>query len=315
MSGKKSGVVAMKWKMHHKAFTSVAAATLVGLLAGSASGDGLVAGPRDLSIAERTVLTRQIDDLRAADPAIVDAVANVQGHRPAYYKELQNPVPMVGRELRRLGPDALLPMLDALVFDAPARDGATEAEYNALKIGLLDAVGRLRDPRAENALAAAFRNTTGDVAVAAAEAVGRSCTDTAFGVLETALGSDKQSAAIAGLGQCRRVEAAEALSRALDATSDPAEAELIATSLGRVASSWAWQSLGSAHQADGLKVRAIATQALVRSFSRFAGEARQASLRGLSSAGHPQLRKIVAQQGVTGTDIDRTIDTVEKRAR
>lgn len=316
MSGKhSSGVVAMKWKKHHKAFASVAAAALVGLLASSASGDGLVAGPRDLSLAERTVLTRQIDELRAADPAICEAVANVQGHRPEFYKDLRNPVPMVGRELRRLGPDALLPMLDALVFDAPPTDGATLAEQNALKIGLLDAVGRLRDARAESALAAAFHNTTGDVAVAAAEAVGRSCTDHALGVLETGLGGANRSAAIAGLGQCRRVEAAEALSAALDATGDPGEAELIAKALGRVASSWAWQAMGSQHQAAGLKVRAIATRALLRSFSRFGGEARQASIRGLSAAAHPDLRTLVSEQGVTGTEIDRTIKTIEKRAR
>lgn len=307
-----SGVSVMMLKMTLRSHASLAAAALICLVAGSAAGDGVVVTPRDIPSVERAQLAQQIAESQQREPASFAAVAAVKGHLPEQYMKFRNPAPSVARELRRLGPDALLPMLNALAFDAPARNGATDAEWETYQIGLLDAVGRLRDPRAENALHAALRNTTGDVAVAAAEAVGRNCTDASLNLLQAAVEGPQRRAAIAGLGQCRRVEAAETLATALKTCTDADEAEHIALALGRVASSWAWQALGSAHEQTGLRVRGIASRALVASLSRFGGNARGVSERALQSAAHPELRAIVLELDPRGElQLESTIRSVE----
>ncbi|NUQ75543.1 MAG: FAD-dependent oxidoreductase [Polyangiaceae bacterium] len=102
---------------------------------------GMAAEPVQIDASTRTSLAKDIEAAKAAHPEAFEAVKNVQGHKPEVYQKARNPIPVVGRELRRLGPSALLPMLEALAFEAPARGGATDQEWTALTVGMLEAVG------------------------------------------------------------------------------------------------------------------------------------------------------------------------------
>ncbi len=289
------------------------------LCAPAAHADGIIAVPADLPAKERAELKAAIDAYRAENPVAFQRVRNVSGYKPEVYRKFRHGQPMVSRELRALGAQALLPMLEALAFDMWDRGGATDVEWRALQVGLLDAVGYLDDARAEPVLAAAFDNAQHpDVQAAAAEALGIRCSQAAFDQLAGALSGDRRQAAIAGLGQCRSKAAAELLAAELGAAKTAADAQQIAKALGYVSSSWAWRTLGKDRAAEGMEVRRIASAALVRGFVRHTGATRDAHRVSLSMARHPDLRSIVgrhAKQGdkATRDALERIVQTIEAR--
>ncbi len=268
-------------------------------LPATAMADGIVAKPSQLAPDARAALLQQIAAYRAENPAVFDAVRDVKGYRPEVYQQFQNPVPMVDRELRRLGKDALLPMLEELAFEAPARGSATDAEWRVLAAGLLRAVGVLRDPRALPVLMAVFDDVAQDpeIARAAAEGLGRACTDDAFAALkkQSAAGQPHRLAAIAGLGECRRVQTAEHLASLLASESDATAAEAIAAALGSVGSSWAWKAMGPGAAAAGDAARATAARALVGAVVKGSPTVRVRARKALVMIEHPLTLELVAQ--------------------
>jgi hypothetical protein len=304
------------------------AATLFGV--GTASADGLVAQASDLPPKERASLEQQIEAYRAKNPAAFEAVRNVNGYKPETYKKFRNPIPLVGRELRRLGEPALLPMLEALAFDVWERGDAADREWTALKVGMLEAVAHLHDGRSAPVVTAAFataKETT--VQSAAAEAVGALCRRDATMVtaLAAALEGPKRLAAIDGLGQCRSPQAAQLLASELDSTTSAIEADRIARALGYLGSSWAWRALakkegqkgGAQIRREGLEARRIASEALVRGYLRFDGKVRGAHQVGLTMVQHPEVRAIAerhrsAAQASAFAQLERVVARIEKRA-
>ena len=77
----------------------------------SAAADGLAVKTNQLPAKSRVQLQAEIAKFKQAQPKAFQEVRDVQGYRPETYRKFRNPVPMVGRELRRLGKSALLPML------------------------------------------------------------------------------------------------------------------------------------------------------------------------------------------------------------
>ncbi len=285
----------------------------------TAMADGIAVADSQIPAQERNKLWSEIEAYRATHPEAFEAVANVKGHRPEVYKKRRNPVPGAGIELRRLRQAALLPMLEALAFEAPERGTLTEREYRALKVGLLEATGILRDGRATTVLQRAFENASHpDVVWAAGEALGRLCDDSSYQLLSKRLTGAKKDGAIAGLGQCRRIDGTEKLAQALASTTDETEAAAIAKALGVAASSWAWQTYGKQAQAQGLEVRRIAATALVPAFIRHQGKARNAVRKGLSMAEYPGMAQLVRQHRhkadeATARALDRLAARIEKR--
>src|SRR4051812_6894554 len=108
---------------------------------GSAFADGVLIAPAALSAADRATLQKHIGEERVAHPQAFDAVKGVRGYRIDSYGKARNPRPHVVRELKALGAPALFPMLNELAIEAPPRDGATDDEWTALTVGLLEAVG------------------------------------------------------------------------------------------------------------------------------------------------------------------------------
>lgn len=292
---------------------------LVTSVAGAA---GLVAAPVDLPGGDREQLRAAIAEHRALHPEVFEAVRNVKGYKPEHYKTFRNPIPMVGRELRHLGKDALLPMLEALAFEVWPRGAATDPEWEALEVGMLEAVAALHDPRSGSVLRAAYRiPQAAATRRAAAEGLGLLCDAASLSALTAGLSDARRGAAIWGLGHCRTEVAAERLVAALDGARSAGEAGEIARALGMLGSSWAWQAMGSERAVQGVAIRASVAAALVRGYVRFAEDGVRAHLASsLGMVAHPATRDIVAKHGgradaVTRRRLDGLATRIERRAR
>jgi hypothetical protein len=183
------------------------------------------------------------------------------------------------RVFKSLGPEALVPMLEQLRADdagGPLRPSARRA----VRVGMIEAIGALRDPRAQPVLIGLLSGAEEDPAVAraAANALGMLATDEAAGVLIAASkpGAPHRDEVLAGMGSCRRVSAARALAEALDSRPAPRLAAAIMTSLGEIGSSWAWQT-GLPHAEEEPAVRATARAALERALRGYEGAAQQSA--------------------------------------
>ena len=270
------------------------------LHAGAAhAADGMAAQPSQIAQDARASLAKDIEAFKLAHPEAFEALRNVQGHKPEVYQKARNPIPVVGRELRRLGPSALLPMLEALAFQAPARAGATDQEWTALTVGMLEAVGVIRDPRSGPVLRAIFEGgkANAEVLRAAAVGMGQLCGDAELSVLikRSAAGDALRAPAIAGLGSCRRLESAKHLAGLLRVANDEATGEILGKALGRVGSSWAWKAMGPAAEKEGAAARDVATKALVDGFVRLGGSARTEIGRALLMTEHKAAPELLAK--------------------
>lgn len=302
---------------------SFLAAAAVLLTTTTALADGLVGSASDLDKKARIQLQGDIAGFRTVNPAAFEAVRNVEGYRPETYRKFRNPIPLVGRELRQLGPEALLPMLHALAFDAPARNQATDREWRALKVGMLEAVAYLHDSRSAAVVQAAFANAQHpQVLRAAAEGLGALCDGSSVNQLRKSLASvgARRDAAIAGLGTCRSYEAAKVLSEELASTSNAVDASRISRAMGTLASSWAWKSFGKARQQEGKLVRELVSVSVLRSFARHAdAQSREGYRFALTMAAAPQLRQLVARElpqvaQDVRAQVERVVVRIEKRS-
>ena len=238
------------------------------LVAPTAFADGISIAASALPNEARAKLENDIAAAKASQPKAFLAVKNVKGHRPEHYGKNRNPFPTVSRELRGLGAPALLPMLEALAFTAPERGKLSDAEWDALAIGMLEAVGVIKDARASAVVGAIFESSSVRPAVrlAAARAAGRLGGDAQLAAahrLTPRAVTPLELAAIHGLGEMMRLEAAKHVAQILGSTKDAAVAEAAATALGTLGSSWGWKSLGPKAAATGLEVRKLCANALV----------------------------------------------------
>ncbi|MBI3203777.1 MAG: hypothetical protein HYZ29_19715 [Myxococcales bacterium] len=293
------------------------------LVAPSALADGISIAPSALPNDARAKLENDIAAARVAQPKVFAAVKNVKGHRPEHYGKYRNPYPTATRELRGLGPAALLPMLDALAFQAPDRGKLTDAEWDALAIGMLEAVGVIKDARASSVVGAIFEASAlrPGVRLAAARAAGRLGGDAELALLtgHAKSGDPLELAAIHGLGEMMRLEAAKHVAQILGSTKDAKVAEAAATALGTLGSSWAWKSLGPKAQATGLEVRKVCASALAPRAVRGNAGQRVAASDALLMVEHPDTLDLIrAQRSIKGTDaraVDGLIARVERQQK
>lgn len=293
------------------------------LAAPAAFADGISLATSALPNEARAKLENEIATAKAAQPTAFKAVKNVKGHRPEVYGKYRNPYPTVSRELRGLGKPALLPMLEALAFKAPERGSLTDAEWDALAVGMLEAVGVIRDARASAVVGAIFESSAirPGVRLAAARAAGRLGGDAELKLLtgHAKSGDPLELAAIHGLGEMMRLEAAKHVAQILSTTKDAAVAEAAATALGTLGSSWAWKSLGPKAEATGLEVREVCADALVPRYARAKGNLRTLAGESVMLVEHPQTLDLLrSQRSVAGADVkavDALIAKFERQRR
>jgi hypothetical protein len=293
----------------------------LGLARPSSAADGLVLAADELGASERNKLAAEVEAHRRSRPGPFVAVARTCQHLSELGRQLRDPAPALAAELRPLGREALWPLLEVLALQAPATEGASDAQRQALGAGMLEALGVLRDARAATVLRAAFlRSRSRAVVQAAALGLGRLCDDASFALLtERASGSGVRArSAVAGLGQCRRLESAERLAALLEDAQSSPEAAAAAQALGHVGSSWAWRALGRARDAEALAAREVAARALLRGYARAPAATRPVLGRALAMVEHQATRRLAAQLASeldpeARATLDRVIARIERR--
>jgi hypothetical protein len=250
-----------------------------------AAAAGLVLDSSELAAKTRTSLRTDIEKSRLETPDLFRQVYDVARRAGELDGGARRPGAPLTMHFKVLGPRALMPMLELLAFEGHAPADLTPSARAALRVGLLEAVGIIRDARAVPVLArVALRERDVDTTRAAADALGRIGTDEAFGALVAALesadsagaaGGERVHALLAGVGSSRRIDGVTLLARRLDAHPDAATARAAAKALGTAGNAWAWKTLAS--RTDEGAVREIAARALVRACLAYAGEARTAA--------------------------------------
>jgi hypothetical protein len=303
----------------------LASVALVGF-ASDARADGLATKPAALEASARQSLSAEITKAKADKKDVRDRVRDVNGVKPEHYKNNRNPIPEASRELAALGKDALFPMLEALAFDAPQR-GLSEKESQALTIGMLSAVGDLRDARSAPVLRAALeaQSASTPVAMVAATSLGKLCRKAERDYLKSALESgSRRKAAAYGLGECRNQESIETLVSAVHDDDGAVQIEVV-KALGTAGSSWAWAARvrgGKATESEALTARNAAAAALLEAFVAHEGVRAEAK-KSLLKTESPTLLAAI-QDRKSGADsklaadlaaLEKAVQKQEKRAK
>lgn len=269
---------------------SLCATIALALTTVDASAAGLAVDSSELAAKSRSSLKGDIDWARAETPELFRQVYDIAKHAGDLDAAARRPGVPLTMHFKVLGNRALMPMLELLAFDAHAPSDLTPTAQSALRVGLVEAVGIVRDARAIPVLARiALRERDVETTRASADALGRIGTDEAFAALVTALesaeaagaggaagaGAERINALLAGVGSARRVDGTKLLAKKLDAHPDAVTAKAIAKSLGTAGNAWAWTTL--TNRTDEATVRELAARALVKAYLGYAGEARSAA--------------------------------------
>ena len=284
----------------------------------------------ELAPAARSALTSDVARARTETPELFRQVADVAKKANELDGASRLPGAPLTMHFKPLGPRALLPMLDMLAFGTNVPSDLTSTAKSALRVGLVEAVGIVRDARAVPVLAklALKESSDAELTRAAADALGRIATDDAIVALTTALTAAETSPAVEsrgeryhallmGLGASRRPDAVGLLAKKLDAKPSEATAQAIAKSLGVAGNAWAWKTFADrTHEAN---VRSSAARSLVRIYVAYAGDARSAAAKALlvvDSADTPALiadaRKAAAASS-SAQDVQRALDDLSVR--
>jgi hypothetical protein len=196
----------------------------------------------------------------------------------------------VVRQMKALGPDALLPLLQ-LITEQRGLDTVAQRTREMVLVGAIEAVGELKDLRAQGVMRAILDGpeANAQIARAAAEALGQLESDDAVAWLaaHAVAGDRRERAAIAGLAFARKPVAVAALRARLATHPDSGTVEKLADAMGFNGSSWAWQALGPARADEGLALRGELSNELVAAYARYDGRAREAIGRALLMIDHP----------------------------
>jgi HEAT repeat protein len=292
---------------------------LLAVSEGTASAAGAALDPNDLSPKARTELKAEIDKARVDTPDIFKSVQDVAARAKDLDAAARTPGIPLTRYFKSLGPRAFYPMMELLVFDAHTSRDLPKSAESALRIGLLEAVGGIRDTRAIPALSRVLdqaRDT--DTVRAASEALAKIGTDDALTLLTTAAtkarsaDAPRERAILAGLHDCRREPAARFLGSRLGEQPDGETAKVLAKSLGGVGNAWAWKTLTA--QQEAAATRKAAAEALMRAFVAYGGDVREAAAKALLVVDDPSTPALVAKAkaGASG-DLTRALDDLDRR--
>ena len=263
------------------------AVLVLALTSVDASAAGLAVDANELAAKSRSSLKADIDRARVETPELFRQVYDIAKHAGELDAASRKPGVPLTMHFKVLGNRALMPMLELLAFDGHAPSDLTPSAQSALRVGLLEAVGIVRDARAIPVLArVAFRERDAETTRASADALGRIGTDDAFAALVAALdsadapgsttgGTERINALLAGVGSARRIDGTKLLAKRLDAHPDAITAKAIAKALGVAGNAWAWKTF--TNRTDEATVRELAARALVKTFLDYTGEARTAA--------------------------------------
>jgi hypothetical protein len=216
---------------------------------------------------------------------VVDRVAELDAAKRGRF------APMTSH-FKQLGPDALWPMVAIIALTGPDTSQLEPSALTALRAGLLEAVGGIRDARVSAVLMAVMEKQDADPVVfqAAVGAVAKLGHDEAIQHLESSLGQasgETRLMILRGMGLCRRAVIAQRLADELEKTISERTARVLVHALSDVGNSGAWGTSVIQKSGEEASTRSLAATALVKAYVRFDGEVRQAASNGVMVVNHP----------------------------
>lgn len=288
---------------------------------GDAAAAGVALDANALPVAARADLTKEIARANAEVPDLVRQVRDVAAHARDLDQGSRLPGAPLTMHFKALGPRAFGPMVELLAFDAHAAKDLSGTAAAALRLGLIEALGIIRDARSIPVFAHLLdaRTSDFDTQRAAAEGLARVGTDDAIAVLTKAAsasrGTDRERAILSGLHDARREAAAKLLVATLEApNTDEATAKIAAKSLGGVGNAWAWKTVTLARSEESA-TRSLAARALVKAYVRYSGEARDQAAKSLLVVDDPSTPTLLAdaKRSTTNADTLKALTTLEQR--
>ncbi|MEW5848159.1 MAG: HEAT repeat domain-containing protein [Myxococcota bacterium] len=221
----------------------------------------------------------------------------------------------VTRQIRALGPSAVMPALALLSYDEEKLAKMTDMGRVMFTVGLLELLRQVKDPRGAQVLRHVMEKTGQHAMITqtAAEALGALCRGEDVGYLagHVRAGGALLKPALMGLGYCRSGASADVLLGQLTASNDEVRATA-ADALGWLGSRWAWEAKGPAAQAEGDALRARITEALVPAYLGSSKETRVRFRRAILMVDHPAATTMLT--GVTLTDAPAQHDVEKLRS-
>ncbi len=267
-----------------KATITLAAFLTLGAAAITSSPQAVASNP-PASISKTTVFTlpmvhAQIARAKVVNPAAFARVDAIRNMVPTLDRKKRGRLAVVAPYLRALGTDGIHPMLD-LLSSSSALGTLSDSAKIALQVGLLEAVGSLRNPLSAPVLEQILTGPESNSSVvrAAAEAFGKLGDDASAAKLIAWAGQfgPKRTPILASLGDCRREAVAKALAGTLASNLDEPAILAVVHSLGTIGSSWAWHTPELAASSEKDAVRSVAAESLIKAFVQHSGDVRRAA--------------------------------------
>lgn len=204
-------------------------------------------------------------------------------------------------------------MIERAAIQSPARGELSDSAWKAWRVGLIEAIGMLRDRRSAPLFVAVLdgNETDFDLIKVTTESLGRLGDDASAQKLValSKVAGARQKAVLAGLGECRRLVVAQALADA-SKSADEETARLVAKALGHVGSAWAWKTpAAAAHGGEEASTRALAARTLIDLFVAHDGDARSTAAAAVLMVDDPSTPQLIAQaraaaSGATAAALD-----------
>jgi len=244
----------------------------ISLLLGVSFIGGAARADVPLSSEARTRLEASIQSARTRDAATFDAVRGVVAQADALDHRKRGrlyPMTPLLRGVARGHAGSAMALLEPLV--APQRFAMPQSESAriALRAGLLEAAGDLKDPAAAPVYRAIIGSETEFFELrAAVEALGKLGQDADVAMLATLAQTrgPKQDAVVAGMGACRRVAAARALEAVVTQNPTGMSAKHLAHALSAMGSAWALATPNAAPALEASSIRDITGRAALAMF-------------------------------------------------
>lgn len=261
----------------------------------------LAQGALELALTDeaRASLTKSIAAAKGSNPSAFASVAAVKRQVAVLDARKRGRFAPLTPALAAI-PNGAWALADALAFSGAIEASLPSSAQIAWQSGLLEALGRAREPKTEPVLVAALQSAVPvEVLRSAAEGLGRLGTDSAArALIEEAskrTGRERE-AVLAGMGACRR-EAVGAflLGQTASATNDAEKLALI-KALSVLGNAWALATpAGATVKAEVPRLRALAAQGLVRLFSENGGNVRQQAADAVLVVDAPETNTLLAQ--------------------
>jgi hypothetical protein len=246
--------------------------TLTILVASSLFVGGAARADISLSSEAHTRLEANIQSAHARDAATFDAIKSVVAQADALDRQKRGrfyPMTSLLRGVVRGHPNAAMALLEPLVAPQRFTMPSSESARIALRAGLLEAAGDLKDPAAAPVYRAIIASETEFYELrAAVEALGKLGNDSDVAMLATLAQTrgPKQDAVIAGMGSCRRVAAARALEAVVAQNPSSMSAKQLARALSAMGSAWALATPNAAPALEAPQIRDTTARAALAMF-------------------------------------------------